>query len=50
MVTNVQGKVMFHETVTESIRTESLRLLPGIYFWKATRNGSTQGFGKLVKE
>ncbi|HOY95676.1 MAG TPA: T9SS type A sorting domain-containing protein [Catalimonadaceae bacterium] len=50
MVTNVQGKVMFHETVTESIRTESLRLLPGFYFWKATRNGSTQGFGKLVKE
>lgn len=50
MVTNVQGKVLFHETVTESIRTESLRLLPGIYFWKATRNGSMQGFGKLVKE
>jgi hypothetical protein len=50
MVTNVQGKVWFHETVTESIRTESLRLVPGIYFWKATRNGSTQGFGKLVKE
>jgi hypothetical protein len=50
MLTNVQGKVLFHETVTESIRTESLRLLPGIYFWKATRNGSMQGFGKLVKE
>jgi hypothetical protein len=50
MVTNVQGKVLFHEIVGESIRTESLRLLPGIYFWKATRDGSTLGFGKLVKE